>query len=147
MTTAMYATFVVHDRYLGVPVERVQEVLRAQPLTRVPLAHEHIIGLLNIRGQIVTALDLRARLGLPAREANAPSANVVVQTEGGRLSLVVDRLGDVLPVDDDAFEPPPDTVQATNRELIKGAFKLDDALLLDLDLDATVALKTDQEKA
>jgi purine-binding chemotaxis protein CheW len=147
MTSAMYATFVVHDRYLGVPVERVQEVLRAQPLTRVPLAHEHISGLLNIRGQIVTALDLRARLGLPARDPDTPSANVVVRTEDGLLSLVVDRLGDVLTVGDDVFEPPPDTVQATDRELIKGAFKLDDALLLDLDLDATVALTTDQENA
>jgi len=142
MTTSMYATFVVHDRYLGVPVERVQEVLRAQPLTRVPLAHEHISGLLNIRGQIVTALDLRARLGLPSREPNAPSANVVVRTEGGPLSLVVDALGDVLTVDDDAFEPPPDTVEAADRELIKGAFKLDDALLLDLDMDEALNITT-----
>ncbi len=140
MTTALYATFTVHDRFLGVPVERVQEVLRAQPLTPVPLAHEHIGGLLNLRGQIVTALDLRARLGLPARDPAAPSANVVVATEHGPLSLVVDALGDVLTVDDDAFEPPPETVAAATRHLIKGAFKLDDALLLDLDLDATVAL-------
>ncbi len=140
MTTALYATFTVHDRFLGVPVERVQEVLRAQPLTPVPLAHEHIGGLLNLRGQIVTALDLRARLGLPARDPAAPSANVVVTTEDGPLSLVVDALGDVLTVDDDAFEPPPDTVPAATRHLIKGTFKLDDALLLNLDLDATVAL-------
>jgi purine-binding chemotaxis protein CheW len=140
MTTALYATFTVHDRFLGVPVERVQEVLRAQPLTPVPLAHEHIGGLLNLRGQIVTALDLRARLGLPARGPAAPSANVVVATEDGPLSLVVDALGDVLTVDDDTFEPPPETVAAATRHLIKGTFKLDDALLLDLDLDATVAL-------
>ena len=120
MTTALYATFTVHDRFLGVPVERVQEVLRAQPLTPVPLAHEHIGGLLNLRGQIVTALDLRARLGLPARDPAAPSANVVVATEDGPLSLVVDALGDVLTVDDDAFEPPPDTVAAATRHLIKG---------------------------
>jgi purine-binding chemotaxis protein CheW len=140
MTTALYATFTVHDRFLGVPVERVQEVLRAQPLTPVPLAHEHIGGLLNLRGQIVTALDLRARLGLPPRDAAAPSANVVVATEDGPLSLIVDALGDVLTVDDDAFEPPPETVAAATRHLIKGSFKLDDALLLDLDLDATVAL-------
>ena len=140
----LYATFVVQDRYLGVPVDRVQEVLRAQPLTPVPRAHEHISGLLNLRGRIVTALDLRARLGLPPREAEAPSADVVVTSDGGPLCLVVDRLGDVMAVDDDSFEPPPDTMQAPTRRLIKGAFKLDDALLLDLDLDATVAFATEE---
>ena len=142
MTTRLYSTFVVHDRYLGVPVECVQEVLRAQPLTPVPLAHEHISGLLNLRGQIVTAVNLRARLGLPAREGGAAEANVIVTTDQGPLSLLVDRLGDVVPVDQGAFEPPPDTLQADTRRLIKGAFKLDDALLLDLDLDETVDLTT-----
>jgi purine-binding chemotaxis protein CheW len=138
----LYSTFLVQDRYLGVPVERVQEVLRAQPVTPVPLAHDHISGLLNLRGQIVTALDLRARLGLPAREAGAPMANVIVTTDEGALSLQVDRLGDVVAVDDDAFEPPPDTLQGETRRLIKGAYKLDDALLLDLDLDETLNITT-----
>ena len=91
MSTGLYSTFTVADRYLGVPVERVQEVLRAQPITPVPMAHEHVEGLLNMRGQIVTALNLRARLGLPPREPDAPSANVIVMTEDGPLSLVVDR--------------------------------------------------------
>jgi len=135
MTTTLYSTFSVDDRYVGIPVDRVQEVLLAQPLTPVPLAHEHISGLLNLRGQIVTAIDLRARLGLPARTADAPSANVIVTTDGGPLSLLVDRLGDVVPVDDTTFEPPPDTLDAELARSIKGAFKLDDALLLDLDLD------------
>ena len=87
MSAGLYSTFTVADRYLGVPVERVQEVLRAQPITPVPLAHDHIEGLLNMRGQIVTALNLRARLGLPPREPDAPSANVIVMTEDGPLSL------------------------------------------------------------
>ena len=138
----LYTTFTVADRYLGVPVERVQEVLRAQPVTPVPLAHADISGLLNLRGQIVTALDLRARLGLPARVENDPSANVIVMTDDGPLSLLVDALGDVVGVDDAQFEPPPDTLQTDTRHLIKGAFKLDDALLLDLDLDRTLELTT-----
>ena len=104
--TTLYSTFSVGDRYVGIPVDRVQEVLMAQPLTPVPLAHEHISGLLNLRGQIVTAIDLRARLGLPARTADAPSANVIVTSDGGPLSLLVDRLGDVVPVDDATFEFP-----------------------------------------
>ena len=137
-----YATFAVDDRYVGVPVERVQEVLRAQPITPVPLSHDHIRGLLNLRGQIVTALDLRARLGLPVRGVGEPSANVIVMTDDGPLSLLVDRLGDVVAVDDDAFEPPPDTLQTDTRRYIKGAYKLDDALLLDLDLDETLDVTT-----
>jgi purine-binding chemotaxis protein CheW len=142
MTTTLYSTFSVDDRYVGIPVYRVQEVLLAQPLTPVPLAHDHISGLLNLRGQIVTAIDLRARLGLPPREADEPTANVIVTTDGGPLSLVVDRLGDVVPVDDGRFEPPPDTLDAAAARSIKGAFKLDDALLLDLDLDEALDITT-----
>jgi purine-binding chemotaxis protein CheW len=138
----LYATFVVEDRYLGVPVERVQEVLREQPLTPVPLAHPHIGGLLNLRGQIVTALDLRARLDLPRRAADASNATVIVSTEDRPLALLVDTLGDVVAVDDTRFEPPPETLQSETRHLIKGAFTLDDALLLDLDLDETLILPT-----
>ena len=132
MTTTLYSTFSVDDRYVGIPVDRVQEVLLAQPLTPVPLAHDHISGVLN----------LRARLGLPPREADAPSAHVVIVTDGGPLSLVVDRLGDVVPVDDASFEPPPDTLDAGSARSIKGAFKLDDALLLDLDLDEALHITT-----
>jgi purine-binding chemotaxis protein CheW len=142
MTARLYSTFHVQDRYLGIPVERVQEVLRSQPLTPVPLAHAHIGGLLNLRGQIVTALDLRARLGLGPREADAPSANIIVSTDDGPLALVVDAFGDVVEVTEDRFEPPPATLVADSRSLIKGAFKLDDALLLDLDLDETLDITT-----
>jgi purine-binding chemotaxis protein CheW len=139
---SLYSTFTVHDRYLGVPVERVLEVMRAQPITPVPLAHPHIGGLLNLRGQIVTALDLRARLGLPPRDAGGPSATVILSTEAGALAMIVDGLGDVVAVDEDRFEPPPETLRSESRHLIKGAYKLDDALLLDLDLDETLALST-----
>ena len=143
--TTVYTTFVVDDRLLGLPVDRVHEVLRAQPLTPVPLSHEHVSGLLNLRGQIVTAVDLRARLHLPAREAGEPSAHVVVARDDVPVSLVVDRLGDVIDVETEAFEPPPDTLAPDVRALIKGAFKLDDALLLDLDLEETLHLTTDLE--
>ena len=142
MTTTLYSTFSVDHRYVGIPVDRVQEVLLAQPLTPVPLAHRDISGLLNLRGQIVTAIDLRARMGLRARDAGAPSANVIVTTDGGPLSLLVDRLGDVVPVDNVSFEPPPDTLAAELARSIKGAFKLDDALLLDLDLDEALNITT-----
>jgi purine-binding chemotaxis protein CheW len=137
MSAKLYSTFTVDDRFVGVPVERVQEVLRSQPLTPVPLAHEHIRGLLNLRGQIVTALDLRARLGLPGVDPQTCS-NVIVTTDDGPLSLLVDQLGDVVAVSEEQFEPPPETLQGESRHLIRGAYKLDDSLLLDLDLDKTL---------
>jgi purine-binding chemotaxis protein CheW len=140
----LYSTFFVDERYLGVPVERVQEVLRAQPVTPVPLAHPHIAGLLNLRGRIVTALDMRARLDVAhdAAGAVAGGATIIVTGPDGPLALQVDALGDVVAVDDERFEPPPDTLDADRRRLIKGAFKLADALLLDLNLDETLQLTT-----
>jgi purine-binding chemotaxis protein CheW len=140
----LYSTFFVDERYLGVPVERVQEVLRAQPVTPVPLAHPHIAGLLNLRGRIVTALDMRARLDVAHDAAGsvAGGATIIVTGPDGPLALQVDALGDVVAVDDERFEPPPDTLDADRRRLIKGAFKLADALLLDLNLDETLRLTT-----
>ena len=90
---------------------QVQEVIRYQAMTRVPLAPTVVSGLINLRGQIVTAIDLRRRLGLagPADEGLHPM-NVVVRTDDGAVSLLVDEIGDVVEVTDDAFEPPPETL-------------------------------------
>ena len=132
------ATFTVDGRSLGVDVARVREVLRPHDLTRVPLAPPPIAGLINIRGEIVTAFDLREALGRPQRENDQRPMNVVVTTEHGNVSLLVDAVSDVLEVHDDAFEPPPSTLRGAGRELILGAYKLDGGLLLELDLDAAI---------
>jgi purine-binding chemotaxis protein CheW len=138
MTTTLYSTFSVDDRYVGIPVDRVQEVLLAQPLTPVPLAHDHISGLINLRGQIVTAVDLRRRLGLPDRAADQQPMNVVVRTTDGVVSLLVDEIGDVLDVTEAAFEAAPETLTGTARELVTGVYKLPERLLLVLDVERTV---------
>lgn len=136
---SQYCTFSLDGHVFGVPVSSVQEVLRAQDLTDVPLAPPEIAGLLNLRGQIVTSLELRARLGLPPREPGAPSVNVVVKTpDGGAVSLVVDEIGDVLEPSRDAFEAPPDTVPASVRELVTRVCKLDGVLMLLLDATRAV---------
>jgi purine-binding chemotaxis protein CheW len=134
MGMKQFATFHVGDRYLGIDVTRVQEVIRHQEITRAPLAAREIHGLINLRGQIVLALDLRRRLGLDPRENGAPPMNVVIRTDEGLVSLLVDHIGDVLNVEEGLFEEPPETLQGPARELIRGAYKLDDALLLELDL-------------
>jgi purine-binding chemotaxis protein CheW len=137
---SQYCTFLLGGHYFGVEVVKVQEVIRHQGMTRVPLAPAVVRGLINLRGQIVTAIDLRRRLDLPDRPDGEPPVNVVVQTDDGAVSLLVDEIGDVLRVSETAFERPPDTLRGTARDLIRGAYKLEGRLLLILDTDRAVAL-------
>jgi len=133
-----YATFVVEDLFFGIDVLRVQEVLRYQEMTRVPLSPVVAAGLINLRGQIVTALDMRRRLGLAPRAVTQLPMNLVVRAEEGPVSLLVDEIGDVLQLDAADFEPAPDNVTPAARELIRGVYKLQNRLLLVLDPDRTL---------
>jgi purine-binding chemotaxis protein CheW len=134
---------VVADRLLfGVEVEKVQEVIRYQEMTRVPLAPPVVKGLINLRGQIVTAVDLRRRLGLRDRASTDLPMNVIVRHEDGAVSLLVDEIGDVLEVEEEAFELPPGTLSGEVRELIRGVYKLKDSLLIALDTDKMLNLVT-----
>ncbi len=140
--TRQFCTFVLDDLFFGIEVERVQEVFRYQEMTSVPLAPGVVEGLINLRGQIVTAIDMRRRLQFAPRTDDRRPMNVVVRTEGGAVSLLVDQIGDVLEVDESVFERPPDTVSGVARELILGAYKLSDRLLLVLDTDKTLQFAT-----
>ncbi len=133
-----YCTFSVGDMFFGVDVFRVQEVLSVQPMTRVPRSLDVIEGLINLRGHIVTAIDMRRRLRLPPRPSDRTPMNIVVQTDDGPVSLLVDEIGDVLDVDPKLYEPRPDNVDRSARELIQGVYKLQGRLLLVLDTDQTV---------
>ena len=128
-------TFFVDNLFFGVDVTRVQEVIRYQEMTRVPLASPVVGGLINLRGQIVTAIDMRRRLGLPPRRADQRPMNVVVRGDEGVVSLLVDEIGDVVDVDESWFEQPPATMSAGARELIRGVYKLKQQLLLLLDTE------------
>lgn len=140
--TKQYCTFFVNGLFFGVEVLNVQEVLRYQQMTRVPLAPVTVQGLINLRGQIVTAIDLRHRLELPGRADGELPMNVVVRGEDGAVSLLVDEIGDVVEIDDDIFENPPETLRGIARELIKGVYKLKERLLLVLDTERTVNLSS-----
>lgn len=134
-----YCTFRLGGHLFGVPVETVQEVLREQTLTAVPLASSDISGLINLRGQIVITIDLRERMGLPRRQPGDEATNVVVRTSGDTVtSLLVDRIGDVLEPDLDRFEAPPHTVTGRVRELVTHVCKLDKELMLVLDTERSV---------
>jgi purine-binding chemotaxis protein CheW len=140
MSAAQLSTFSVNGHLFGIEVAVVQEVIRYQPMTRVPLAPAALAGLINLRGQVITAVDLRRRLGFPDRAAGDLAMDVIVRTRNGLVSLLVDRIGDVVEVTQEAFEEPPETLGGIIRELIRGAYKLDHALLLSLDVQRAVDL-------
>jgi purine-binding chemotaxis protein CheW len=134
----LLCTFFVDSLFLGIEVEKVQEIIRYQEMTRVPLAPSVVGGLMNLRGQIVTAIDLRRRLDLSERPEELSPLNVIVRTEDETVSLLIDDIGDVLEVNRDDFETPPDTFTSKLRPLIRGAYKLQGQLLLFLDVDKVV---------
>jgi purine-binding chemotaxis protein CheW len=134
-----FCTFYLGDQYFGLDVLKVQEIIRFQTMTRVPLAHPVVRGLINLRGQIVTAIDVRRRLKANDLPATQLPVNIVVRTTDGAVSLLVDEIGDVVEVSERAFEPPPETLQGPARELIRGAYKLPGRMLLILDTDKVVA--------
>ena len=144
-STIQVTTFTVSDLLLGLDVRDVQEILRPQQMTPVPLAPSIVEGLINLRGQIVTALDLRERIGLPPRtaaeQAKRRPMNVVVRSGKSATSLLVDTIGDVVEMEPDSLEEPPENLAAPTRELLKGIHKLDGRLLLLLDLDRVLLEK------
>ncbi|MGB8063561.1 MAG: chemotaxis protein CheW [Candidatus Sulfotelmatobacter sp.] len=138
MATQQFCTFFLRDQFFGVPVSEVQEVIRYQEMTRVPLVPPVIRGLINLRGQIVMALDLRRRFEMEDRLDSQLPMNVVVRTDDGPVSLLVDEIGDVLEVEEEGFEHAPETLRQA-RELVRGVYKLPDRLLLVLDTARAVS--------
>lgn len=135
-----FCTFVVDDLLFGIDVTRVQEVIRYQEMTRVPLAPRVVRGLINLRGQIVMAVDLRERLGLPTRQTDELPMNVVIRGLEGSVSLLVDSIGDVIEVSGATFEVPPPTMLAEHRQVVDAVCKLPNRLLLVLDPERALSL-------
>lgn len=133
MASIQMCTFTL-DRYLfGVDVRQVQEVLRTQPMTRVPLAPSLVRGLINLRGQIVTAFDLRERLDLPKRDESAQPVNVVLRRDDGAVALLVDDIGDVVEIDEAKLERPPHTLRGPAAEVVRWVVQRPGALLCVMD--------------
>lgn len=133
-----YCTFYINREMFGVDVLLVQEVVRSQQITPVPLAPAVIRGLMNLRGNIVSTIDMRRRLNLPPAPAGSDWINVIVRTSSGLISLLVDQIGDVIEVDEAGFEPVPATARGDGRASIARVYKLDGALLQVLHPDRVV---------
>ena len=136
-------TFYLDGLFMGVDVADVQEVIRYQEKTVVPRAPREIVGLMNLRGQIVAAIDLRRRLELSPRAPERKAMNVVVKTDDGPIALLVDEIADVVEASEDCLEPVPETIRGTARRLVSGVYKLEPRLLLVLDTARTVAITGD----
>jgi purine-binding chemotaxis protein CheW len=137
-----FVSVMVGGQLFGIPVLQVQDVLGPQRLTRVPLAPAEVAGSLNLRGRIVTAIDLRIRLGLPAAEAGKSGMSIVVDHGGELYSFVVDTVGEVLSLTEAAFEHSPSTLDPLWRDVSAGIYRLDGTLLVILDVARLLNLST-----
>ena len=133
-----FSSFFLADTLFGIPVENVQEITAAVDITPVPLASTAVKGLINLRGHIVTAIDLRTCLRLNDVPGERASVNVIVRVTEGYASLLVDQVGEIIEVDQETFEPPPETLLGAARDLIRGTYKLENRLMHVLDLERTL---------
>jgi purine-binding chemotaxis protein CheW len=132
--SADYVSVVIAGQLFGIPVLQVQDVLMPQRMTRIPLAPPEVAGSLNLRGRIVTAIDVRTRLKLPASAERGQKMSVVVDHGGELYSLMVDQVGEVLSLSQASFERNPATLDAAWREVSDGIYRLDGTLLIVLDI-------------
>lgn len=141
------STFHVGRYLFGVDVSLVQEIVRLQTFTPVPLSSPEIAGLINLRGEVLTAIDMRARLGLPPSDGGRDPVNVVVRVDDEPVSLLVDEIGGVQEVSQVPFEATPATVDAKVRELLLGSYTLPDRLLLALNAKKVLAVRGEARAA
>lgn len=135
-----FCTFYLDNLLFGIDVLDVQEIILPQEMTEIPLAPSSVSGLINLRGQVVTAIDLRKWLQLKPSETNEPLMNVVIRAEEDVVSFLVDSIGDVLEPEDHAFELPPETMNANIKEIIVGVYKLNNQLLMVMDTEKAIEL-------
>ncbi len=129
-----YVTMTIENQLFGIPVLQVQDVLGPQRITRIPLAQPEVAGSLNLRGRIVTAIDVRLRLGLPTRPRSEHDMSIVVDQRGELYSLMVDSVGEVISVSSKEFERNPATLDAIWRDVSAGIYRLNNRLLVVLDV-------------
>jgi purine-binding chemotaxis protein CheW len=132
--TRDFLTIIIGDQLFGIPILQVQDVLGQQKITRIPLAPPEISGSLNLRGRIVTALNLRNKLGLTPLDADEKYMSVVVEYDHELYSLIIDKVGDVLSLHDDNFEKNPGTLDPAWRDISAGIYRLDNRPLVILDV-------------
>ena len=141
-TELQFATFYVGDILLGVDIRQVQEINRQLSVTDVPHSSKYVRGVINLRGDVATVIDLRNILGLPSAEVTRQSRNLIVHSQGESIGFLVDRISDILTLSSDEISQPPTNIEGVDGSLFKGVFKLEKELLIILEVDAVLAGKT-----
>ncbi len=140
--TSQLCGFKIMDGQYAIPVLEVQEVVKPQKVTPVPLGPDYVDGLINLRGQIVTAINLRVMFGLPKNEAGEDNyMNIIVRWGDGLYALVVDEIMDVMDIENTTFEDTPDMIDEKIKKYIRGVFKLENNLLTLLSLEKLLDIK------
>jgi len=146
-TQREYVTAQIGGELIGLPILRVQDVFIPEGPTRVPLAPPEIAGVLNLRGRIVTLIDMRRRLGLAASSGDKPRLAIGVETRGESYGLLIDGIGEVLRLDDDAREPNPVNLDPRLARVSAGIHRLDDQLLMVIDVDRVLDIAVESMAA
>jgi purine-binding chemotaxis protein CheW len=142
-----YVTTMIGGQLFGMPISRVQDVFMPERLTRVPLASSDVAGVLNLRGRIVTAIDMRARLGLPKNDDGKPPMAVGVELRGESYGLLIDSIGEVLKLPDDGREVNPVNLDSRVAKMADGVHRLDGQLMVVLDVDRVLEITADKMAA
>jgi purine-binding chemotaxis protein CheW len=137
-----YVTVVIEDQLFGLPISRVQDVFVPDRMTRVPLAQDEVAGLLNLRGRIVTAIDMRSRLELPKRPPEVQTMAIGIEIKGESYGLLVDAVGEVLKLADSACEPKPANLDPRLARIAAGVVRLEGQLLVVVDVDRVLDMKS-----
>lgn len=149
LSTNEYLTFTLANQMFGIAVLQVNDVLGTQKITRTPLSPPAVSGVMNLRGRIVTAIDVRCCLGQKPRENAKDSAGIVIEQGGELFSLIIDSVSDVIALDKDSLENVPATLDPAWRGVASGIYKLQDRLLVVLDVKKLLAMvdfRTDRER-
>jgi purine-binding chemotaxis protein CheW len=139
-----YVTTMIGGQLFGMPISRVQDVFMPERLTRVPLSSSDVAGVLNLRGRIVTAIDMRARLGLPKNEDGKPPMAVGVELRGESYGLLIDSIGEVLKLADDSREVNPVNLDPRLTKMADGVHRLEGQLMVVLDVDRILEIAPDK---
>ena len=143
VTEIEFVTAWIAGQLFGIPITRVHDVFEAERITHVPLAPPEISGVLNLRGRVVTALDMRKRLGLPPREDAKKQMAIGIDHEGEAYGLLVDSMGEVLKLAADALDIVPINLQKDWAAISAGIYRLEDRLMMVLDVDRILDFRKD----
>jgi purine-binding chemotaxis protein CheW len=144
-TELQFATFYVGHMLLGIDIRVVQEINRQSEITQVPHAPEYVRGVINLRGDVATVVDLRTILGLPKSDNSRQTRNLIVHHRGESIGLLVDRISDILTLSGDEIGPPPTNVDGVDGRLMSGVCTLDSEIVVLLDIDEVLSEGARQE--